>query len=1131
MKKKRTIHSYNRLCMKLFLIMRLSIILFFAFVFAVQAESFSQSSNLKLDLSKTRLIDVLDEIEEQTDYYFYFNVNLDNYRVDRVKAENKDIREVLDLMLPDLGLDYEIVDRYIVIKQAGEKSPEHSVNFSMQQRINVSGKVTDLSGDPIPGVTVTIKGMNRGTITNADGSYSLTNVPGNAILVFSFVGMKSQEASVSGRTALNVILEEETIGVKEVVVTALGIERNKRTLSYATQQVDMTELTTVRDASLGASLSGKLAGVNILTSSGTTGVGGASRIIIRGDRSIVGNNQPLIVVDGIPYSNSGGINFSRKSSTDGFSDVNPDDVESINVLKGPSASALYGSDANNGVIIITTKKGKSGMKKVELNSIMTVDDFYLFPDFQNEYGQGAGSMFIPNSEYSWGPRMTGQTVVDWTDGETSLTPQPDNMKDFFVNGYNFTNTLSYTMGTEKTTTYFSYSNTSARSVIETDRLQKHNFNLRLNTELIPKLKLDFKITYLSHKLVNSPERGDSYFSTMHQLVRMPRSLRTEDLKVFEYFTPEGSRKQNFWNPGSTSMQNPYWAMYRSIVPATKNRVDIFSTLRYDLADWFYVQLRGGADFLFNDGENKVYWDAPYINSGYGDYQTQFNKNQNLNGDFLIGINKSFSDNLFSLNLTLGGEIKDSKYRGQTSTANGLSSENKFALNYAKTPVTSDSESRIQRQSLYGMVQLGLRNYLFIDFTARNDWNSTLPSPYDYFYPSVGMTGIISDMVHLPELFSFVKVRGSYAEVGAGANFANIFQTFGRTVNGPVGYVYPNTTKMPTDLIPERSKSWEAGAELRFLDDRLAVDFTWYKSNTFNQLMLVGVAPSSGYNESWINAGNIQNKGVEVVISATPLKKRELLWKMNLNFSRNKNKVIKLANNMEKYQIGSAELSIGETWAIVGKPYGELYTKGFVRNEAGQIVVDGIGMPKIMTSADLYLGNFNHDWTSGFYNSFTYKNWELSFLVDLNYGGARQSSTESQMLFHGTSKASLYGREDGLVVPGVKEDGSPNDIVVTAEAYSQLLGGRAGSNAGEVFNHEATNSRLREFALGYAVPVKNRLIKSLVVSAVGRNLFYFYNGCGWFDPESTYDTNVNGQGGESASLPGCRTLGFNLKVTF
>ena len=396
MKKTRTIHGYSKLWAKLFLIMRLSIILFFAFVFAVQAESFSQSSNLTLNLSKARLIDILDEIEEQTDYYFYFNVNLDNYRVDQVKVENKDIREVLDMMLPDLGLDYEIVDRYIVIKQAGEKSP----NIASQQRKSISGKVTDSSGASLPGVTIVVKGSNQGTITDANGNYSLSNVPGNAMLVFSFVGMKSQEILVSDRTTFDVILEDETIGVKEVVVTALGIERNKRTLSYATQQVDMTELTTVRDASLGASLSGKLAGVNILTSSGTTGVGGASRIVIRGDRSIVGNNQPLLVVDGIPYSNSGGISFSRKSSTDGLSDINPDDVESINVLKGPSASALYGSDANNGVVIVTTKKGKPGTQKVELNSITTIDNFYLFPDFQDEYGQGAGGMFIPNSEYS-----------------------------------------------------------------------------------------------------------------------------------------------------------------------------------------------------------------------------------------------------------------------------------------------------------------------------------------------------------------------------------------------------------------------------------------------------------------------------------------------------------------------------------------------------------------------------------------------------------------------------------------------------------------------------------------------------------------------------------------------------------
>ncbi len=1120
------------------LTMKLLTILIFAGNMAVSASVYSQKTKIDLQLENSTVGAILKSIESSSEFIFFYDIDLINTRVEKsISVRNANIGAVLEELFGNSNIAYLVDDRQIFlykkndIRQLENLKERNKVEVEQSQKKELSGTVKDSKGVALPGASIIVKGTTIGTTTDIDGQFRLI-VPSDAkILVFSLIGMKTLEESIPGKTTFNILMEEVTFGVGEVVVTALGIERDKRNLSYATEQVHMKELTTVRDASLGASLAGKIAGVSILSSSGTTGVGGASRIVIRGDKSINGNNQPLIIVDGIPYSNSGGINFSRKSATDGLSDINPDDVESINILKGPSAAALYGSAANNGVVIVTTKKGKSGAQRVDFNSITTVNVPYLYPDFQNEYGQGAGGMFIPNSEYSWGPKMSGQTVVDWTGKQTTLTPQKNNVKDFFVNGNNYINTLSYSAGTEKTTVYFSYSNTTARSVIETDKLQKHNFNLRLATELLPKLKLDFKITYLNQKLVNSPERGDSYFSPMHQLVRMPRSLRTEDIKIFEYFTKEGSLRQNFWNPGSTSMQNPYWAMNRSIVPTVKNRIDIFSTLRYNFTDWLYAQLRGGADLFFNDGENKVYWNSPYINGGYGDYQTQFIKSQNLNGDFLLGFNKSFFDKQFSVNVTLGGEIKDSRARGQSATAGGLSSENKFALNYAKSISTTDSESRIQTQSLYGMAQLGYKNYLSLDVTARNDWSSTLPVPYDYFYPSVGLSGIISNMVTLPDLISFAKVRGSYAEVGAGANFANIFQTFGRTVNGPVGYIFPNTTKAPTELKPERTKSWEAGAELKFLKNRIGLDVTWYKSNTYNQLIVVGVAPSSGYSSSWINAGNIQNEGIEVVISASPIKKQDFTWDAYLNFSRNKNTVVELANGMQKYQIGSAELSIGETWAIVGKPYGELYTKGFVRNEAGKIIVDAIGMPKVMTSANLYLGNFNHDWTSGLYNSFNYKNWQLNFLVDFNYGGARQSSTESQMLFNGTSTATLYGREGGLIVPGVKADGTPNDIKVTAEAYSQLLGGRAGSNAGEIFNHKATNSRLREFSLGYSFPIKNKLVKTLSVSAVGRNLFYLYNGCSWFDPEGTYDTTVNGQGGESASLPGSRTLGFNIKVGF
>ncbi len=635
MKKKITRHDWKPTANQILRKMKLTILFVTIAIFSGFAiDSYSQAARLTLNLEQSTIKIALKEIENQSEFRFFYSDAVNVETSASVSVLNKNIMETLDELFKGTGIRYEIYGRQIALLAGNEQD----LPVGMQQPLVISGKITTLSGSPLPGVTVVIKGTITGTTTNTNGIYSLTNVPSNGTLLFSFVGMKTREIPVSGKTTIDVVMEEETFGVEEVVVTALGIERNKRSLSFSTEQVNMRGITTVRDISLGASLAGKVAGMNILTSSGVTGVGGPSRIVIRGDKSINGNNQPLIIVDGMPYSNSGPVNYKRKSTTDGLSDINPDDVESINVLKGPSAAALYGSAANNGVIIVTTKKGISGNPRFEFNSINTVDMPYLFPDYQNEYGQGAGGLFIPNSEFSWGPKMTGQKVTDWTKKETTLSPQPNNVKDFFTFGYNSTNTFSYSAGNEKSRTYFSYSNTLARSVIETDKLVRHNFNLRLNTEIISKLNLDFKMTYVNQDLANSPERGDSYFSANHQLMRMPRSLRTADIEVFEYFTPEKSRKQNFWNPGSTSMQNPYWAMNRSVVPTIKNRVNLYSLLRYDLNSNLYVQLRGGSDLSFNDGENMVYWDSPYINAGFGDYETQFAKYMNLNGDFLVIIN-------------------------------------------------------------------------------------------------------------------------------------------------------------------------------------------------------------------------------------------------------------------------------------------------------------------------------------------------------------------------------------------------------------------------------------------------------------------------------------------------------------
>lgn len=1101
--------------------MRLTVLLVFVMVFTgMAASSYSQVNKLNVNLKNVPVQTALSEIEEASGCFFMYKDELFSSRPRvTIQVENGSLVQVLDQLASQASVSYEITDKQIILK---ERLAVPSMTQQPQQR-SVTGIVTSRSGEPLPGVAVMVKGTNVGTSTGSDGKFQL-NIPSDAqTLLFSFVGMKPREVGVAGSSTFSVMLEETSFGVEEVVVTALGIEKSKRSLTYATQSVDMEALTTIKDVSLGNSLAGKIAGVSVTASTGSTGVSGDPRIIIRGDRSINGNNQPLIVVDGIPYSSSGG----------GLSSINPDDVQSMNVLKGPSASALYGSSANNGVIVVTTKRGKTGEPRIEINSASNFDLPYLYPEFQNEYGQGTTGAHNPLSYVtSWGPRMSGQTVTDWTGKEVKFTPQENNVKDFFRTGHNLVNGISYSTGTDKSTAYFSYSNTMAQGVLEDNKLTRHNFNLRLNTELIKNLNMDFRITYFRQHLNDKPVNGDDLFSPMWQLVKMPRSIRTSDIRAGSYYDETFSLKQLTWAPKATEVINPYWAEKGYENPSTSNSVNTYMSLRYDFTKWLYLQLRGGMNTSNSDSEEKTYWDTQYVNSGQGNYVTAFSKGQALTGDVLLVFNKELTKDL-RLGLNAGAEIKDNQSRNMRSTTNGMTAENKFALSFAKSIVSTDGELRIQKQSVYGMGQLSFRDYLFLDVTARNDWSSTLPAPYDYFYPSAGVTAIVSDIFNLPEVISFAKLRGSYAEVGNDASWAMIFQTFRSAANGPAGQIYPESTKVPTDLIPEKTKSWEAGAELRFFEDRLGIDFTWYKSNTFNQLVLIKTPPTSGFSSGWINCGNIQNTGIEFLISGTPVKTNDFEWNVDLNFAQNNNKVIELANNMNEYEINAPNLAVGETWAIVGRPFGEIYTYGFMRNEKGQLIVDATGIPKIDNTYDptpsLYLGNFNYDWRSGITNYFNYKNWNLSFLIDLNYGGVRQSATEAMMLECGTSKESLIGREGGLIVEGVKEDGTPNDKRISAETYAQLIGGRISTGCGEPFNHEATNSRLREFSLGYTFPFTGNLVKSVRLSAVGRNLFYIYNGCNWFDPDVTYDVDRNGQGAESAFLPGTRTLGFNIKL--
>ncbi len=1092
---------------KIWLIMKLTFL--FTIICVLQATAvISQNKVANINIKNAPLEQFFSEIEQKTFVKFLYRYENIEGKLISIDMENASVDKLLDAVLPTNGLRYSHMKNNLIV-----------ISLANQEK-TVTGTVVDNQGVPLYGVNVIIKGTIKGTTTNSEGRFTITAPNEQTILQFSFIGFIMQEIPVGEQSSFNIVLKEDTKAIEEVVVTALGIERNKKTLTYATQQVSTEQLTTIKDVSLGNVLSGKIAGVSITTSTGASGVSGDPRIIIRGDRSIQNNNQPLIVVDGIPYSTDGG----------GLSSINPDDIQSMNVLKGPAASALYGSSANNGVIVITTKKGRLGETRIEVNSVSNFDLPYLYPELQNEYAQGAGGIYQSNAEiYSWGPRMTGQTVQNWTGEQTTLDPQPDNIKKPFEVGYNFTNSFSYSTGNEKSTSYFSYSNTTTKGILKDNKMVRHNINLHLTTNLIKNLDMDFKITYFKQHVKDQPETGINQFSPMYMLIRMPRNLRDSDLQNYSYYNEDGELKQNTWAPGSTTINNPYWAMFGYEAPSTTDKVNSYLTLKYRFTDYLYLQLRGGLNVTNTNEEKKTYWGTQYIYAGTGDYYTKFSRTQSLNSDVLLVFNKELNKD-FRLGLNLGAEIKDSQARAQEATANGLTTENKFSMSYASNPESTDSESRIQKQSFYGMGQVSFREYLFLDFTTRNDWSSTLPSPFDYFYPSIGLTGIVSDMITLPDVVSFAKVRGSYAEVGNDAQFASIFQNYNSSAYGPIGMIYPKTTKVAEKLIPEKTKSWEIGADLRFFENRLGIDFTWYKSNTYNQLVRITTPPTSGYEKRWINCGNIQNSGVEFIINARPIDTPNFKWNASLNFARNKNKVIELTDSMDEYEIDSPNLAVGETWIIKGRPYGEIFTKGYVRDDKGKIIVDSQGRPTIMDDFDLYLGNFNYDWRSGLTNTLNYKNWQMTFLIDLNYGGVRQSATEALMLACGTSKESLQGRETGIIVDGVKEDGSVNDISISAEEYCRHIGGRITAGSGEAFNHEATNSRLRELSIGYKLPVRNSVIKNLTVSAVGRNLFYIYNGCDWFDPDVSYNVTKNGQGAENAFLPGTRTLGINIKLS-
>lgn len=999
---------------------------------------------------------------------------------------------------------------------------------AMAQNRTVTGTVTDAEADaPLPGVSILVQGTNSGTVTDIDGKYSLDVSGSGAVLVFSYLGYTNVERAVGNNSEINVELAPEESALSEVVVTAFGLEREKKALTYTVQDVSTEELSQARELNVMNSLSGKVAGLSINRSG--SGVGSPTRVVLRGNRSITGNSQPLYIVDGVPAN--------------GIENLNPDDIESINVLKGPNAAALYGSRANNGAIVVNTKRGTAGGFKVNINTSFMVDDPILMTNFQNIYGQGSGGVYSPASEFSWGPEMNGSSVPFWSPDPNSMDSyafeaQPDNVRDFYQTGHNLATTLTVSGGNDRNQTYFSYTFNDAAGVVPNNNLERHSINLRLTNKITDRLTLDSKINYIRQDIDNQLSQGENYRNPTRHILRLPRNIRTEDISNFEYVNEAGLLRQNYFNPGSNGGANPYWAANRNLSKNTLDRIIAFTSLNYELADGLNILARAALDRSSGTSEEKL-WADSYIIAQGGRYSVGLSESSEINTDFLISYEKSLSQDWY-FNINAGGNARINRNQGLNSnTGPQLTVPNFFALSNTQQVLSSHNVGSPRNvNSLYGFGQLAWKNSIFLDITARNDWSSTLPrANWSFFYPSVGLNAVISDLVEFPQWFTFAKVRGSFAEVGNDTNPYQLQRTASLAAGGLGGYLSLSTTLPNENLLPETTRSIEVGADLRFMDNRLGLDFTYYRTNSFDQLFTVALPVGSGASQFFTNGGNVQNTGVETVLTITPVRKSDFNWDISMNFARNIPLVVEINDERPSIQVGGDFLR--RYRVEEGRPFGEVYSRGYLRDDQGRIIVGSNGIPRTTPGFTVNVANYNPRWLGGIQNSFNYKNFRANFTIDFREGGSIASLTNAIIYADGVTEETLQGREGGLIFgdnffgeeTAVLESGEPNNIPITAEQFWVNMGGR-NAPIGEVFSVSATNIRMREAVIGYTIPstkLESLPISSLSINFVARNLFFILNEAGNIDPDVTVGTGAAAEGFDSFGPPTARSFGFNLNI--
>lgn len=1009
--------------------------------------------------------------------------------------------------------------------------------FVFAQNISVTGKVTDSDNLPLPGVSVKLSGSAQGTSTDANGNFTIS-VPNSASLVFTYIGYTSQTIAVNGRTTLNVVLAADATALGEVVVTALGITKDQRVLSYATQQINTESFSQAKELNVANSLSGRVVGLNVARTS--SGLGGSTRVVLRGDRSITGNNQALIVIDGVPMDNSnfspGGANGGRDGG-DGLSSVNPDDIEAISVLRGASATALYGSRAANGALLITTKKGSAQKGYgVTFNSSSQIENPIILQKFQNEYGQGAGGIYNRAEEGSWGPKMTGQSVALWGNdpadvGKTySFTAQPDNYRDFFATGKQFSNSLAFSGGNEKFQSYFSYTNVNAKGIISTNALSRNTLNLRVGGKVSPKISYDSKVTYLKEDVDNRQQTGESYSNNQRHILRIPRNISLEAAQKYDYIDPSsGKLRQNYWNPGSNGGENPFWTKNRIIASDNRNRVTGFGSVTYQVSNALSILGRAGIDKTIDNHDNKIFNDT-YTIADFGNYATIFRDIAETNFDIIGIFKKSILEDL-TVDATFGGNLQHVDRIAQSTNTNGLSRDNLFIPSNGRAPSADRSVVPTEKQGLFATADFTFKNALTISGSIRNDWSSTLPKEsQSYLFGSAGFSAILSNIFTLPSSVSFAKLRGSYAQTGNDASPFLLTQTYSFLPGGPNGFISRDAVKPFPTLKPELTTAQEVGLEVKFFNNRLGFDLGYYNSDSKNQLFRVSIPPASGWSSEFVNAGLVRNSGVELTMNGSPIRNDNFRWDIDLNYSRNRNKLVELTPDLKVLNLGNDFMNFQR--ALEGEPLGQVFSRGYQRDTQGRILVDPTGLPLITPGTTVYMGNTRPDWMGGISNNLSYKKFTLNFLISARVGGVVSSFTNAIIYSDGVTQQTIAGR-DSYIFQGVTTAGAPNTVATTAEKYWKKVGGR-NTPAGEVFTYDATNVRMREMSLSYALP-KNMFTKlpfqSASVSLVGRNLFFLMNKAEGFDPELTAGAQNTTVGLESFSMPSTRQIGLNLNLSF